>query len=182
MHSNKICWQSSFLGTLAACLLLPSLASADPIVDTVEQNQFVHWFDNFSYAHNINDNDFVLGSAIGGTLEILLSDDGGIFDSFEAVLFVVEGFDFDTGGFSFGTSFLGDLEVAALGALNADGFLNVTIQSLWGDFYVGNSILTVYTDGVSVPEHRVSVPEPGTLGLLFLGLVALGLARRRQSV
>jgi hypothetical protein len=166
------------MGALAAGLLFPSFASADPIIiDTIEQNQFVNWWSDYTYTHNINDDGFVLGSATGGTLEILISDDGGFLDSFEALLFIVEGFDFDTGQFSFGTSFFGALEVSALGALNKDGLLDITVPSLWGDFYVGNSTLTVYT---SIPDFT-SIPEPGALGLLCLGLVAMGTVRRRQK-
>jgi hypothetical protein len=50
--------------------------------------------------------------------------------------------------------------------------LQVTVQSLWGDFRVGESILSV-----EVSE----VPVPGTLGLLGAGLAALGLARRKAA-
>lgn len=159
------------LTALLSVFLIPLSANADPIIDIVEQNVFVDWFDSHTYSHDVNDDGFVLGSATGGTLSVTLSDDGGFFDSSEIAVFIVEAFDFDTGGLTFGSAFIGDLELAALGALNVDGLLDITIQSVWGDFYVGNSTLTVYT----------SIPEPGTLALLGLGLAGLGFARRRRS-
>jgi hypothetical protein len=87
------------------------------------------------------------------------------------VLVIVDSFDFDSGGLTFG-NFDNSLGVQALGSLNADGMLQVTVQSLWGDFRVGESILSV-----EVSE----VPVPGTLGLLGAGLAALGLARRKAA-
>lgn len=155
---------------LLALLFAPVGANAGLIVDTVEQNVFVDWFGSHSYTHDINDDGFSLGSALSATLEVEIADDSNsFFDGGEFIAFIVEGFDFDTGGLTFGTTFLGDLEINALGFLNADGFLDVTITSIFGDFYVGKSTLTV------------QVPEPATLALLGFGLVGIGMARRRKT-
>lgn len=62
----------------------------------------------------------------------------------------------------------------AVSSLLSDGLLNVVIRANSGDFRFGGSLLTVNGD-------RTSVPEPGTLGLLGLGLLAAGFAKRRRS-
>ena len=54
------------------------------------------------------------------------------------------------------------------------GMLSVEIVSLAGDFYVGDSTLTVR-------GKSNSVPEPGTLALFGAALLGFGLIRRRRT-
>ncbi len=70
------------------------------------------------------------------------------------------------------SSFYNEIEVNALAQINTDGTLDITIQSLWGDFYVGNSVLSVYTS---------DIPAPGILGLFGLGLLGIGAAGRMRK-
>ncbi|WP_347330844.1 hypothetical protein [Marinimicrobium locisalis] len=155
--------------------LLAGTAQAGLITDTVEQEKFIDWGDEYSYSHNLNDEGFVLGSALSGTLEIQVADDKKGLDEWffgESILFIVEEFDFDTGGMSlFGSAFSSALEVEVLASINADGYLGVTVKSITGDFWLGDSILSVNT---------VSVLSPSILGLMVIGLAGLGLSRRRN--
>jgi hypothetical protein len=158
---------------LALGMTFGASAGAATITDTISQDAYVTFFGSHTYTHDITDDGFVPGSAISGSLQISIYDDArDRFDLLpELVLVIVDSFDFDTGGLTFG-AFDNSLGVQALGSLNADGLLQVTVQSLWGDFRVGESILSV-----EVSE----VPVPGTLGLLGAGLAALGLARRKAA-
>jgi hypothetical protein len=151
---------------LALGLLFSASSFATVMTDTVSQNTFVGWWESVHYQHNLNDNGFVLGSAVSGSLQVAVSDDGGRFDLWEVILFTVEDFDFDTGAVTFNNGFSGDLEINALGQLNTDGYLDVTVTSLFGDFYLGDSTLTV------------SVPAPSTL--LIFAIAVVGLVIRRQ--
>ena len=158
---------------LALGMTFGASAGAATITDTISQDAYVTFFGSHTYTHDITDDGFVPGSAISGSLQISIYDDARDRLDFlpELVLVIVDSFDFDTGGLTFG-AFGDSLGVQALGSLNADGLLQVTVQSLWGDFRVGESILSV-----EVSE----VPVPGTLGLLGAGLAALGLARRKAA-
>lgn len=158
--------------------LLAGTAQAGYIVDTVDQTMLMDAGDHHSYTHNLNDDGFVLGSALSGTLKIHVADDNEGWDEkfpweWESILFIVEDFDFDTGGFTFGTTFYNELEFEALAAINMDGYLDVTVKAITGDFWLGDSILKVKT---------ADVPGPGVLGLMVIGLAGLGLSRRKQAM
>lgn len=159
--------------------LILSTANAGLIVDTVEQDVFLSTWQSHSYSHNLlesGDDPFDLGSAISGQLDISIyddKDDGTGWNQYELSLTIVEEFDGDTGGITFSNNlaFSNELEIEALAALNTDGMLDITIASLWGDFWVGDSVLTVNTG-------PVSVPEPALISLFGFGLIGLGVARR----
>lgn len=54
-----------------------------------------------------------------------------------------------------------------------NGMLNYDIDARSGDFYLGSATIETFTSAVSVPE-------PMTTGLLTLGLLGLGLGRRKK--
>ncbi len=170
-------------GAFVGILLTSTTANATVITDTIDQNQFVGWGGSYSYTHDLTDNDFIPGTttATGGTINIQFSDDGGFFDLWESILIVVDEFDGDTGGIiGSASSFVNEIEVEALAQINSAGTLDVTIQSLFGDFFVGNSVLSVSTNGTS-NDASASVPAPGILGMLGLGLLGIGVAGRMRK-
>ena len=158
---------------LALGMTFGASAGAATITDMITQDAYVSFLGSHTYTHDITDQGFVRGSAISGSLQISIYDDAK-WDLPEVVLVIVDSFDFDSGGLTFG-NFDNSLGIQALGSLNADGQLQVKVKSLLGDFRVGTSVLSVETQDVS------EVPVPGTLGLLGAGLAALGLVRRKAA-
>jgi len=169
------------ISTFACTLFAATAANAIPLTDTVEQNVYVGMWDSYSYTHDLTDDGFTPGSALRGNLEIQFSDDGGQADGWEIVLVAVEDFDFDTDGLIFPVdAFSTDLGVSALAQVNATGILDVSVYSLWGDFYVGKSVLTIDTGTGEQAIERASVPEPTILALLGFGALGFGFARRTR--
>ena len=142
--------------------------------------------DSYTYVHDLNDNGFrPLNDLITSfNLAINLADDSSSWrDGLELAFIDLPGvlgddavwsWDFDASGDEYG-----GWSLAGLLQLNVLGTLTVTISSVFGDFNLVSSTLTAH--GLSNVD--TSVPEPGALGLLGIGLVgmALSLRRRRQT-
>lgn len=110
------------------------------------------------------------------SLSVNLYDDGegGWFDLLDEVAIVNTPGSEGDGYFSFGLTGqeFGGWSLAGWLQLNLTGRYTVTIESLWGDFFFGAS--RIDARGVR------AVPEPGTLALLAIGLIGMGVALSRR--
>ena len=108
-------------------------------------------------------------------LTVNLYDDGGRGDSVEWVFIDVPGIlgdvvEFNVSGIEFGGwSLAGYLQLALT------GLYDVTITSIAGDFYIGDSTLTAWGEDLTA-----NVPEPATLGLFGLGLLGFAATRKKK--
>ena len=159
---------------VATVLFASTSAFAGLITDVVTVNKTLDSGQSVSWTHKILDNGFALGTAQSASVSIQIKDDSTSWlDGLEAATIVIGVIDFEDGALIYNavSDWTGSLGITSLGLLNAYGELNVSVSSLFGDFVINNSTLTVKTS---------NVPEPGSLLLLSLGLLGLGLARRQK--
>jgi hypothetical protein len=161
---------------IAAACLLSVNSFAGVITDVETVNKTVSITKSVSWTHNILDQGFILGSAESASVLIEFRDDKSDpwLQPFETALVQIGFFDVQDGGLVLNptVSWSGNLGFSSLVKLNADGTLFVQVTSLLGDFIIGNSTL-------SVVAKDVRVPESSSLILLGLGLLGLGVMRRK---
>ncbi len=168
------------VGAFISILLVSTTANAIIIKDTVVQEVYlkknsVNTY-TYTYTHNLLDDGFELGTALNGDLAInFWDDDSDKGKGKEKIRIKIK-----KGGkadkITEATTYLKKLTIKTLARINDLGKLKITIKALKGDFYVGDSILSVYTNNGSN-----NVPAPGILGMLGLGLLGIGVAGRMRK-
>lgn len=134
---------------------------------------------SYSYTHSILDNGFTptVDKIKDFTLSVNLA--GGGWDT--ALVYLPDSWwAGDVFAYDFGASGNdhGGWSILGLLQLNTLGTLTVTITSVWGDFNLLGS--TLNANGWS-KGGSTSVPEPGALGLLGLGLLGMAVSMRRRK-
>jgi hypothetical protein len=139
-------------------------------------------FQSYTYTHNLNDDGFrPMNDLITGFhLSINLADDTRNWELLPELAFVdLPGVLGDGYVSNFGASGeeFGGWSILGLLQLNVLGTLTVTISSIMGDFNLVGSTLTA--TGLA---NVGTVPEPGALGLLGVGLMGIAFSMRRRKL
>jgi len=167
----------SALAIATAFLMSGAQAS---VIDTITttSNVKIGNDDVFTFTHDFTGEGFVIGktSYLDAVLNVRLTDkaasEGGFIKVGTQKLDVTGVTDKtqDTAG---GDYFSIILNAANLADLNKDGIISFTITGTSGDFYFAGSTITA--------NAAAAVPEPVSLGLIGIGMLGLGAARRRRA-
>jgi len=166
--------------SLAAVFMMSGAQAS--VIDTVTAKQIIGNDDVFMYTHDFTQEGFVIGKTtyLDALLSVRLTDgaasEGGIIKigSQSKTFSAVENGSNDKPAPA-GSYYTIALNAAALADLNADGKVSFTIKGTSGDFYFAGSTMTVNA------ANAADVPEPMSLGLLAIGMLGLGAARRRRA-
>jgi hypothetical protein len=138
-----------------------------------------------TYTHDITDHGFrpLVDEVDNFALSLWLTDDDNVANDGDTARVDLNflglgllGGDFQTTSFGLVGAEFGGWALLGWAQLNVFGTLTVTLSAWSGDFNLLGSQLTAYG------SRQTTVPEPGTLALLGIGLLGMALSLRRRPL